>query len=251
MMEITAGLCDELGQRGLTGRPIFWRRDREQIIADVLRFLREDDRYRRVCGARPIAAELGFGIPGSETPSVSLWLPDGRRVPFLGLADRLDLAEDGTIHVLDYKTGKPDDFRRISEENPDERGRKLQLVVYALAARRHQRRLDAPVVAEYWFTSVRGQFRRIGYRVTDAVLDRVGRTVGRMVAGIEAGMFPHLPTTASTTPFVDCPFCDPDGLGVADLRRQFERKRIALVLAPYLDLVDTPQEASSTETAGV
>ncbi len=59
---------------------------------------------------------------------------------------------------------------------------------------------DLPVRAEYWFTSDKGGFRRIGYSVTPEVLERVGQTVGQMVAGIEHGVFPNHPTAIEHQP---------------------------------------------------
>lgn len=225
--------------RGLTGRPIFWRRDRAEILGDLRGLLRADDRHRREHRTRPIAAELSFGLPHSELDPVPLTLPDGRSVRFRGLADRVDLGEDGTIHVIDYKTGRYKTFRKLSEEEPDQRGTKLQLAVYGTAARAHQGRPDAPVSAEYLFISARrGRYRRFGYAVTSGVLDRVAGSVATIVAGIETGTFPSHPTDGSTAIFVACPACDPDGLGVADLHRAWPRKRQDPAMALYADLAD-------------
>ena len=57
-----------------------------------------------------MAAELAFGMRGAEIGPVALPLPDGRVVRFRGLADRLDVAADGTLEVVDYKTGRPDHY---------------------------------------------------------------------------------------------------------------------------------------------
>ena len=211
-------------RRGLTGRPIFWRQDKKRILVDLLLFLEADDVYRKAHGTRLLEAELAFGMPGSDLGPVALALPDGRDVKFRGFADRVDVAADGTLHVVDYKTGKADDYKDLSEVNPDARGQRLQLAVYGQAARLHANDPTAAVRAEYWFVSTRGRFERVGYAVTPEVLEHVGATVGAMVEGIEAGVFPHHPTASSTSPWVECPFCDPDGMGVAELRRQYERK---------------------------
>jgi hypothetical protein len=229
----------------MTGRPIFWQRDKRRIVADLERFLRADSDHRAGHGTRLVAAELAFGLPGAALGTVALELPDGRRVHFRGRADRLDVATDGTAHVVDYKTGRPDAYADLSEDNPDSHGTKLQLAVYGLAARLHQGKTDVPVRAEYWFTSDRGGFKRIGYPVTSEVLGRVGKTVGQMVAGIEKGVFPNHPTASSTTPWVECPYCDPDALGVIDLRRRIERKKADPALAFFLDLAEPP--ATDTE----
>jgi hypothetical protein len=61
-----------------------------------------------------------------------------------------------------------------------------------------------------------------------------------MVAGIENGVFPNYPTATSTTPWVDCPYCDPDALGVIDLHRRIEQKKADPALAIFFDLAEPP-----------
>ena len=51
-------------------------------------------------------------------------------------------------------------------------------------------------------------------------------------------MFPNHPTALSTTPFVECWFCDPDNLGVVELRRSWTRKRSDPLLAHFADLAE-------------
>src|ERR687891_616547 len=238
MRELAERHCDAYEARGLTGRPVFWRHERSQILALADRFLTEDDAYRRAIRSRPVAAELRFGYDdGAGTGAVALALPDGRQLRFRGAADRVDLGDDGTIRVADYKTGKADDFRRLGPDNPDERGTKLQLPVYGLAARQFVGQAEAPVEAHYWFVSDREGFKRIGYAVDDQVLARVGEHLTTIVDGIERGAFPARPD-ASSTPWVTCPYCDPDGLGVAELRRDWERKRHDPAIAAYAEMAE-------------
>ena len=238
MRELAERHCDAYEARGLTGRPVFWRHERSQILALADRFLTEDDAYRRAIRSRPVAAELRFGYDDvAGTGAVALALPDGRQLRFRGAADRVDLGDDGTIRVADYKTGKADDFRRLGPDNPDERGTKLQLPVYGLAARQFVGQAEAPVEAHYWFVSDREGFKRIGYAVDDQVLARVGEHLTTIVDGIERGAFPARPD-ASSTPWVTCPYCDPDGLGVAELRRDWERKRHDPAIAAYAEMAE-------------
>jgi hypothetical protein len=72
-----------------------------------------------------------------------------------------------------------------------------------------------------------------------------------MVTGIEAGVFPHYPTASSTSPFTECPSCDPDDLGVTDLRRAFEAKSSDPAMAAFLDLAeplaDTPWDIETEQ----
>lgn len=238
LQEIGAEVCDRFERHGMTGRPLFWRGDRRRILGDLDRFLHLDSEHRRTEDRTPVAAELGFGVAGSPLPAVPLALPDGRVIRFRGRADRLDVSGDGTIRVVDYKTGKTNPYKGLSTENPTGGGVRLQLPVYAAAGRLHQGTPSAPVRAEYWFVSWKGDFVRIGYDVTDDVRARVGTTLAAIVDGIEQGAFPNHPTAVSSSPFVECAYCDPDSLGVVDLRRQWERKRRDPTLAPHADFVE-------------
>ena len=247
MLTIAGQVCATFEAHGLTGRPIFWRRDRRRIVTDLLRFLDADSRHRRDTNTTPLAAELAFGVRGSTLDAVPLAMPDGRAVAFRGRADRVDVADDGTLHVVDYKTGGSFGYQDLSAEDPALRGRKLQLAVYGAAARRNYGTAGTAVQAEYWFVSAKGKFKRVGYLVTPEVLDRVGETLATMVAGIEAGVFPNHPTATTTTPWVECWFCDPDNLGVAEMRRHWERKRTDPALAVFADLAE-PLAAIETVT---
>jgi ATP-dependent helicase/nuclease subunit B len=238
---IAQQLCDDYEGRGLTGRPVFWRRDRAQIVALADRFLFDDDAKRRAARSRPLAAEHTFGF-GDGAPPVEITLDDGRVLRFRGSADRIDVTDHGGLVVLDYKTGRADDYRRLSAENPDDGGTRLQLVVYAQAARAFAGRPDAPVTSEYWFVSDRGGFSRLGYSVDDKVLAQVTTTLGTIVAGIERGAFPAHPIE-SFPPYIPCPYCDPDGMGVAELRRGWQAMRDDPGLSPYADLVE-PREVA-------
>jgi RecB family exonuclease len=238
MVAIGEAVCDQYEARGLTGRPIFWQRDRRRIIRDLVLFLQYDSRYRVSYRTTPVAAELAFGIRGAALGPVPLCLPDGRAVRFRGKADRVDIAADGTLHVVDYKTGRSTSYKDLSELTPDQQGRRLQLAVYGEAARLHQHRPDAQVQSEYWFVSTKGKFERKGYPVTAPVLARVCTTLATVVQGVEAGVFPNYPTAKSTTPWVECDYCDPDNLGVTELRRRWERKQSDPALAPYAELLD-------------
>jgi len=238
--------CARYEASGLTGRPIFWRRDRARILADLDRWLDADDISRRQRRCRPLAAELAFGLPGARVPAVGLGLPDGRQLSFRGRADRVDVADDGTLFVIDYKTGGKGVYGQLGDDNPSLGGRRLQLPVYGIAARLACGAPEARVEAEYWFVSAKGRFERVTLHVTPELLGRVGDTLGVMVNGIESGVFPNHPMAASTSRRVECEYCDPDALGVIELRRQWDRKRQDLTLALYADLAE-PIEVEGEE----
>lgn len=79
--------------------------------------------------------------------------------------------------------------------------------------------------------------------MTPGLLARVGETMTVIVGGIESGVFPAYPRATSTTPWVVCPYCDPDGMGVSDLQRSWNRKSGAPALAGFLDLAEPDPDA--------
>lgn len=78
-------------------------------------------------GWKPLAYEQKFGLQGS--PPLTIMLEDGRKIKVRGVIDRLDEDENGSLRVVDYKTGS-------SHLDPKEllNGQRLQLPIYALAA---------------------------------------------------------------------------------------------------------------------
>jgi RecB family exonuclease len=219
--------------RGLTGKPLYWRYERELLLRELRRFHDED-------GLTPIAAELAFGMEGEEPVVVTL--ADGRVLRFRGSADRVDVdpAHPGRVVVTDYKTGGLSDYgdlRKNLDVDPVDRARKLQLPLYALAAAdRHP--ADGPVHARYWFTSERGRFESIGYPVDEAVLARLRQVLGVVADGIAKGAFPARPGEVDRQSYKNCKWCDFDKLCQRDRGRQWERKRGAPVLADYVDLAE-------------
>ena len=115
--------CAQYEASGLTGRPIFWRQRpgaHHQRPAPFPRCRRHAT--ARTEGARPVAAELSL----RHVRRIGTC-----RVPVAGRSDRCRFAArqtastsptDGTIHVLDYKTGSSNKFPKLSEDNPGRAG---------------------------------------------------------------------------------------------------------------------------------
>ena len=85
--------------------------------------------------------------------------------------DRIDRNADGTVKVIDYKTGKADKYAPL-KNHPTADGTRYQLPVYGLFARTLADP-QSPVAAEYWFISKAGHFAKIGYTVTDDVMEQL------------------------------------------------------------------------------
>ncbi|CAN5362821.1 PD-(D/E)XK nuclease family protein [soil metagenome] len=231
ILAIAAEVCAAAEARGVTGHPLLWGRDRNRILADVARFVDHDDDRRARLGLTPAGAEQPFGMDGA--PPVALDLRDGRAVQVRGRIDRLDRAADGSLVVADYKTGGTNRYRQLSEEKPLGDGTKLQLALYGLVMQALHPAAGG-VRAEYWFTSTKGAFARIGYPVTDGVAAALRRALRVAADGITAGHFPMKPPEPGWRPSTECRFCDTDDLGTSDRYRDWERIRTAGALRGYV-----------------
>jgi ATP-dependent helicase/nuclease subunit B len=116
-------------------------------------------------------------------------------------------------------------------------GSRLQLPVYAAAARAALGAPDSPVSAEYWF--LRRDPGRLTLPLTDAVQAAFLRALTVITDGISAGLFPHRPAPETgRAGYVPCAYCDPDGLGTQGHHERWARKRHDPRLAAYLSLVE-------------
>jgi len=244
LRELAEEECTAAEGRGLTGRRLLWERDRRVLLAELDAFFDADVAWRAQRSARPLAAELSFGFAADGAAVVLRW-PDGRTMALRGKADRIDVTGAGELLVVDYKTGKPDAFKQLSQEAPVGCGDHLQLPVYALAARAaYPEHAGAAVGAYYWFVG-RGNNQAIGYVVDDAVEEQFRVVVRSIADAIEAGLFVANPPPPGPSPWVQCHYCDPDGLGTADAWRAWERKYAAPELAPYRALIEPDDEDES------
>jgi ATP-dependent helicase/nuclease subunit B len=242
-------IAADLAARGATGHPMLWRQELGRILSDLDRLLDDDELLRAQSGRRQVRSELVFGMRGA--PVVEVALPDGRAIGLRGSADRVDVTADGAITIVDYKTGSARAFTGLSEADPTAGGTKLQLPVYAYAARAALGLPAAPVAAEYWFLR-KDRGRRIQLALTPQVERAYAETLAVIADTMAAGLFPHRPPAQDGWgDFVECRFCDPDGLGVNERRDEWTRKRHDPRLAAYLRLVDPAAAATTTGAAQV
>ena len=142
-------------------------------------------------GWRPNAFERPFGR--DETPPLELEI-DGEPVLIRGVIDRVDVNPDGQLRVLDYKTGSS----HLAPQDLIE-GRRLQLPLYAMAAR-DALGLGEPVEGLYWaILAERAGSLRLSrfsheaaaavYRGPDGAAQVALHHVGRILAGVRSGIF--------------------------------------------------------------
>ena len=130
-----------------------------------------------------------------------------------GYIDRVDRAEDGSLVVTDYKTGKGSGYDRIpkvgakalTDSDLVDRGRKLQLVMYALAARQRHGTAQTPVESYYWFVE-QGSLHRGAPIDTDAE-HRLLEVLDVTVDGIRSGVYPAHPGEEGYFGWGSCGFC--------------------------------------------
>ena len=169
----------------------------EAVLAREMIQLRED--VRSFAGMlegmddRWEALELRFGLGGEPPAELAL---KGGPVLLRGAIDRIDRRPDGSLVVIDYKTGSTGRHER--SKGLFHGGRRLQNVVYAAVA---EQLLGGRVERmEYHFPTRGGQNEAIGY--TRAETRRGLGLLARLLDMAAAGRF--LPTPDGN----DCTFCD-------------------------------------------
>ncbi len=137
-------------------------------------------------GWQPYRQELRFGL---GAPELRLQTEAGP-VSLHGFIDRLDIAANGSLRVMDYKTGSaPISAAHLRQ------GRRLQLPIYALAA---QQALGLGQVTSgfYWHIQ-KGEASSLKLEKfeegLEAALALATAHIGQHVSGIRAGLFPPRP----------------------------------------------------------
>ncbi len=166
-----------------------------EVQAAARAFLQmEREALQRGNESRWTAIEYGFG----ESSPAAYRLADGRSIALRGRADRIDTFADGTLCIVDYKTGKPAKYRPDPKQGAFNGGRLLQPALYAAAVGTAMERTVARF--EYRFPTERGGNAIVPYQ-GDALGDaRV--VISALIDHVSGGRF--LPTTDAD----DCKYCD-------------------------------------------
>jgi ATP-dependent helicase/nuclease subunit B len=116
-------------------------------LLEAIDWIAEEVRKNKVAGRLPLKAEIWGELP-----------IDG--VTLQGMADRIDKAADGSLVILDYKTGTPPGPKAVAE------GYSMQLGLLGLMAERggFKELQGRPAAFEYWSLAKRNG--RIGYVAT-------------------------------------------------------------------------------------
>jgi len=194
------------------GHPEMWRARRAQIMRAVDRGL-EIELGDQVI---PVAAEFAFGRRSNGARPAAEWTsPDGaHHVRFSGSIDRLDRLADGSIRVMDLKSGLDTQFRKITPREPLGPDRdKLQLAFYGWAV---EQLLGEPVTeSAYRFVGRPGSADDVRLELTPEVREQLHARMHEIADAIHAGSFE--PGEVGTW---GCEVCAPDGLGTFEMNQR-------------------------------
>jgi len=245
LREIAIAKAAKFEQRGATGHQRLWQTERDRILADLDYVLADDDERRANRDSRVLRSELAFGKEGAAPVTIAV---EGGTVLMRGSADKVDEARDGTLIVVDLKTGGTSRFKPIRTD-PIVAGTKLQLPVYAQAALQILGGTSAE--AAYWFVR-QGKRDWIEVILTADLQADYADAVRTLVASIAKGCFPAKAPDVPDFSWVQCSYCNPDGLGHGEVRTRWERKRHDPALHDLVSLIDPGALAGAAEaTSGV
>lgn len=251
LLDKEAAALDALG---LTGREVLWAAHLARLRRALASILAIDTGLRAARGSWPIRVEAAFGRDGVD--SLVLDLPTQGPVPFSGAVDRVDATASGDLIVIDYKTGGGKGYKKLPElgkagkDGTDadliDRGRKLQLVLYALAAQAVANRPEAQIEAYFWFVEQGASHR--GGVIDDAQVTRLKAVLDVFVGGIRDGIYPANPGEAESFPrqtWSSCAYCPYDRVCPSTRLEQWNGMREDPAVQPYAGIAD-PQDGEPT-----
>jgi ATP-dependent helicase/nuclease subunit B len=194
------------------GHPEMWRARRAQILQAMRRGL-ELERDDRVI---PVAAEYRFGRLSDGHRDAPVWSsPDGvHSIAFSGAIDRLDRLPDGSLRVMDLKSGSAQSYTGIKPLSPLGADRdKLQLAFYGWAV--EQLTGERVASSAYRFVGRPEADPDIVLELSPEVLDALHGRLHEIATAIDAGRFE--PGEVGNW---GCEVCAPDGLGTFEINQR-------------------------------
>lgn len=172
---------------------LLFTQERERLERSARQFLAQERQHR---DAQWIEVEASFPAEGATATFLTA---DGIKLLIGGRIDRVDRFTDGSLRVIDYKSGSSFRFRSLgAKDTPLKGGRMLQPAIYAEGARQA---LGAAVRAfEYRFPRERAPDDRVV--VDQAMLAKAPAVVASLLSHLRDGNF------IATDDSGDCSYCD-------------------------------------------
>lgn len=180
----------------------------------------------------PLRFELCFGFDFEGAyPALEWKLPSGRTILIRGRIDRIDSLPDGSLEVVDYKSGKIKfKWGEIAGMNRERSVITLQLALYAEAA---QQSLGYEVSRALLRSTASGAVSKEAGLTREHLAEHrpaIERFLDRALDLVEQGWFPSLPGTTCCRDELACA-CGPS------VRARFNRKRGDPELESHLTLL--------------
>ena len=222
--EISRDCGEERERRGVTGRPLIWKMDKQAIDEDLVRWYDQEVEAAAGSDLLPGAFEARFGPAyyGAEAEDEQLSTDepleltvDGRVLRVQGRIDRIDWDEARTtFRVIDYKTGTKRAKANLNQ------GKALQLPIYLHAAAKMLGMPPERGESQYFYVSSKGGFGRVGLSGETIVgrASELEQVLGTIADGVDAGTFPANPIKDH------CKFCDYKDICDVRITKIAERK---------------------------
>ncbi len=229
LREVAAAEAREREARGVTGRPLIWAMDKQQIDDDLVRWYAAEMLETSRTALRPGAFEVGFGgarfgFGGEESPlstdAPTIVQAGDRDLLLQGRIDRIDW-DDARTHfrVIDYKTGKT----KLADRKTFDQGRALQLPVYLRAAAAALDLEPSQGEAQYFYVSSAGGYTRkqVSGDELEQRQDQFEQILTTIANGVDGGFFAPNPGGKARP---NCSYCDARDICDASLERIVARK---------------------------
>jgi len=252
LREVAEHCFGALEKFGMTGWPMLWEVDKEQILDDLAAFVSAEAMEPSArAGATtwiPSHFEIRYGTPprggatagedpASTTEPVVFEIGPGRVARLKGQIDRIDIAAGGSrARVTDYKTGAMAGLR----ENTLAGGTSVQLPLYMLAAEcllAPMRPGASAVEARYLSVDRKARFKSVSF-TREALAEQrqeLARIVSTFVNGVAAGVYFAYPEAGM------CRACEYRLACGEGREARFSRKRSDATAADYLRMREGAQ----------
>ncbi len=183
-------------------RTDFWQYEKQEISFRLRRFFaKEKERAARNNGEFvPTYFEKGFGFrDGDSAPALTL-RTNGTEIKMHGRVDRIDIAADGRVKVIDYKSSSGAISKRETLA-----GRNMQLPVYAMAVQHAILANGNTQVKSGQFLSFSSgeQIGQIDFQDGEDYIGLTQNYIGEFVSAIKGGDFSVNPSSPDS-----CKHCD-------------------------------------------
>ena len=196
-----------------TASPYHTKRQTDEIMENIKKFVERE--IENAPNRKVLHAEFEFG----SEPPVIIDVGEGRKIKAFGKIDRVDKLQDGSIEIIDYKTGGTWSFQNL--QSPEEVGlneANTQLALYYLALKEISGNNTSDITdigniskMSYVFLTAKGDYDVISMVPSNESQSAYKSTFLDIYKEIEKGIFtPHkgiLNYTDDEELEVNCKFC--------------------------------------------